>query len=99
MSNSNRRNFIKNAAIVSLGLGLDLDFVSAGIGSRNNIMEANRKRIGLIGLDTGHCVAFTKAINDPLADDKYGGYKVVAAYPNGTDNISCLLYTSDAADE
>jgi predicted dehydrogenase len=41
----------------------------------------------MIGLDTGHSVAFTKALNDPLAGNRYGGYKVVAAYPEGTDNI------------
>ncbi len=34
------------------------------------------KRIGMIGLDTGHSVAFTKALNDPLAGDKYDGYGV-----------------------
>ncbi len=41
----------------------------------------------MIGLDTGHCVAFTKSLNDPLAGDTYGGYRVVAAVPEGTDQI------------
>jgi len=45
------------------------------------------KRIGMIGLDTGHCMDFTKAFNAPDAGDKYRGYQVTAAYPKGTENI------------
>jgi 3-hydroxyisobutyrate dehydrogenase-like beta-hydroxyacid dehydrogenase len=41
----------------------------------------------MIGLDTGHSVDFTKILNEPQAGDKYGGYKVVAAYLKGTDHI------------
>ncbi len=41
----------------------------------------------MIGLDTGHSTAFTKSLNDPMAGDRYRGYKVVAAYPKGTENI------------
>ena len=41
----------------------------------------------MIGLDTVHCVAFTQALNDPSAGNKFGEFKVVAAYPNGTDKI------------
>jgi len=43
------------------------------------------KRIGMIGLDTGHCEAFTRSLNNPLGGDL--GYKVVAAYPKGTEEI------------
>jgi predicted dehydrogenase len=39
------------------------------------------KRLGIIGLDTSHSVAFTKALN--TAD----GYKIVAAYPKGSNDI------------
>ncbi len=37
-------------------------------------------RIGMIGLDTSHVVAFTKLLNDPA---KGYGCQVVAGYPGG----------------
>jgi predicted dehydrogenase len=41
-------------------------------------------RIGMIGLDTSHVIAFTKAINDPA--NNYG-CKVVAGYSGGSPDI------------
>lgn len=83
MSGSDRRHFIKTTTMAGLGLGL------AGSASGMNRWRdpEKGKRIGMIGLDTGHSVAFTKSLNDPLAGDKYSGYKVVAAYPKGTEQI------------
>jgi predicted dehydrogenase len=81
MNYSNRRIFIKKTSIAGVGLSLT-GTVSAFL----NKTEKG-KRIGMIGLDTGHSPAFTKSLNDPLAGDKYNGYKVVAAVPEGTDNI------------
>lgn len=83
MKNSDRRNFIKKTALASLGFGLAAN--AAGISTGTEV--AKGKRVGMIGLDTGHSVAFTKSLNDPMAGDRYRGYKVVAAYPKGTDNI------------
>ncbi len=45
------------------------------------------KRIGMIGLDTSHSIAFTKEFNSPEAGSDLGGYKVVAAYPHGSRDI------------
>jgi hypothetical protein len=42
-------------------------------------------RIGIIGLDTSHVVAFTKIFNDPEAKGELATMRVVAAYPGGTD--------------
>ncbi len=81
MNNHNRRNFIKKTAIAGLGVGL------AGSVSAFYKEPGKGKRVGMIGLDTGHSVAFTKSLNDPQAGNKFNGYKVVAAYPNGTENI------------
>lgn len=81
---NNRRRFIKNTTIAGLGLGLAANVYGVDQGQGK---VPKGKRIGMIGLDTGHSVAFTKSLNDPMADDKYNGYKVVAAYPNGTENI------------
>lgn len=44
-------------------------------------------RVGIIGLDTGHAVEFTKLLNDPKAGDELSGVVVVAAYPGGSPDI------------
>ena len=84
MNNSDRRKFIKKTTIAGLGLGLAGGFYKV---YGKTIVGNKGKRIGMIGLDTGHCMSFTKKLNDPLAGNKYGGYKVVAAYPKGTEII------------
>jgi hypothetical protein len=45
----------------------------------------NDVRIGIIGLDTSHSIAFTRIINNP-EDNDMAGYRVVAAYPYGSRN-------------
>jgi len=37
-------------------------------------------KVGIIGLDTSHVIAFTKALNDPSDKDHVAGLRVVAAY-------------------
>jgi hypothetical protein len=44
-------------------------------------------RVGIIGLDTSHAVAFTKELNNPDAASDLRGYRVVAAYPQGSLDI------------
>lgn len=44
-------------------------------------------RIGIIGLDTSHAIAFTKALNDPDAPPALANCRVVAAYPKGSEDI------------
>jgi len=75
----NRRNFIKTSAVAGIG-------VTFG----SSVLAQNKPeglRVGIIGLDTSHSIAFTKALNDPSAGDQFGGYKVVAAYPKGSLDI------------
>ncbi|MEX2511603.1 MAG: Gfo/Idh/MocA family oxidoreductase [Cyclobacteriaceae bacterium] len=50
-------------------------------------LEKNNKRVGIIGLDTSHSIAFTKAFNDEEAAADLGGIKVTAAYPYGSRDI------------
>ncbi len=45
------------------------------------------KRVGIIGLDTSHSIAFTKVLNAQEAGPQFGNYKVVAAYPYGSKDI------------
>ena len=44
-------------------------------------------RIGLIGLDTSHVIAFTKVLNDPTTKGHVKGAKVVAAFKGGSADI------------
>jgi len=77
----NRRDFIKTTAVTSLGLGLG----ASAIGK--NMQIETGKRVGIIGLDTSHVIAFTKALNASPANADYKGYTVVAAYPYGSKTI------------
>jgi predicted dehydrogenase len=77
-----RREFVRTTAFGGIGLGLaanmPLQFGNAG---------AQGGKIGIIGLDTSHSTAFTKAINGPEARSEYAGFKIVAAYPKGSNDI------------
>ncbi|NGP45616.1 Gfo/Idh/MocA family oxidoreductase [Bacillaceae bacterium SIJ1] len=44
-------------------------------------------RIGMIGLDTSHVVAFTKLLNDPAHQYHVPGGKVVVAFPGGSSDM------------
>lgn len=44
-------------------------------------------KIGIIGLDTSHAPAFAKLFNNPEASGDLAGFKVIAAYPNGSADI------------
>ncbi len=44
-------------------------------------------RIGIIGLDTSHVIAFTKTYNDTAAPDHVPGGRVVAAFKGGSPDI------------
>jgi predicted dehydrogenase len=45
-------------------------------------------RIGIIGLDTSHASAFTKAFNAAEPDEALRGMRVVVAYPMGSPDIA-----------
>lgn len=51
-----------------------------------NLLHAEIK-IGIIGLDTSHAPAFTKLINAENKQDQYKGFRIVAAYPYGSQTI------------
>lgn len=44
-------------------------------------------KVGVIGLDTEHSVAFTRTLNDPQAPADVAGFRVVAAFPYGSRDI------------
>lgn len=51
------------------------------------IATAQVKKIGIIGLDTSHALQFIKIINGGNIDEPYRDFKVVAAYPYGSQTI------------
>lgn len=77
----NRRKFLTGTVAGTLGMTLinPLESLSAP--------GVNGKRVGIIGLDTSHSIAFTKILNAQNPDPKYLGYKIVAAYPYGSRDI------------
>jgi predicted dehydrogenase len=79
----NRRKFIKTTAVTGLGLGI-MGNVSPLFGK--GIAPAG-KRVGIIGLDTSHSIEYTKVLNATDAPSEFGGYKIVAAYPQGSLDI------------
>lgn len=77
-----RRNFIKKASYVLAAAGTMPTVLFA---ARRPMTQA--KRIGIIGLDTSHSVAFTKALNAESPDPELHAYRIVAAYPYGSKTI------------
>jgi predicted dehydrogenase len=78
-----RRDFIKSASAAGMGLGLPA--LASAQPPQGGAAVAGR--VGIIGLDTSHSVAFTKLLNAPDAGADLGGYRVVAAYPKGSPDI------------
>ncbi len=81
----NRRKFIRTAALAGIGLGMAESLMP--FGSYAMAAKVTGKRVGIIGLDTSHSVAFAKSLNTPGAGSQYKGYTVVAAYPYGSQDI------------
>jgi predicted dehydrogenase len=49
--------------------------------------DAKPIRVGMIGLDTSHVIAFTKLLNNPNAKGELAGVRVVAGYPGGSPDV------------
>lgn len=77
-----RRHFIKTVTASSVGMTM-----AGNSFSTVDFISSQKKRIGIIGLDTSHSIAFTKALNDPSAGSEFAGFRVVAAYPKGSNDI------------
>ncbi|MGJ7033735.1 Gfo/Idh/MocA family protein [Niabella hirudinis] len=77
-----RKRFLRLSALAGIGLG-----ISSQAAAKTNGQAAQGKRIGIIGLDTSHAVAFTKSLNGGSPDPAFMGYRVVAAYPKGSNDI------------
>ena len=86
MTDLNRRRFIRNSALSGLGIGL-----LSGLKPLTAISQSAPDeiiRIGIIGLDTTHAIAFTKAFNSETPVPGLEGMKVVAAFPQASPDIA-----------
>ena len=53
----------------------------------DEIDEEPLLRLGLIGLDTSHVIAFTSRFNEPENPNHVPGARVIAAFKGGSDDI------------
>ena len=77
----NRRVFVSKSVLGITGLGLSAGKLMSNPSARET------GRIGIIGLDTSHSTAFTRAINTPDTKPEFAGFRIVAAYPRGSKDI------------
>jgi len=87
MTITSRRKFVKNLSAAGLVLGISDHTLSL----LPVITSKGKKRVGIIGLDTSHSIEFTKLLNDHNTQMEFQGYKVVAAYPNGSTDIESAI--------
>ena len=88
-----RREFIQHTTLTGVGLSVTPTLM-------NNLND-KPIRIGMIGLDTSHCTAFTNILNDPEAAPDVAGFRVTHAYPHGSADIESSVsripkYTQEA---
>jgi len=77
-----RRSFINKTTV--LGAAASLNTLPLSLHANS---QANPIKIGIIGLDTSHSPAFTKLFNAENPKPELAGFRVVAAYPNGSRDI------------
>ncbi|MDD2600261.1 MAG: Gfo/Idh/MocA family oxidoreductase [Kiritimatiellae bacterium] len=61
--------------------------ILTGLLSVVSAAQAQGLRAGIIGLDTSHAIAFTKALNAEPQAAEYAGVRVTVAYPKGSPDI------------
>ncbi|MHA8052615.1 Gfo/Idh/MocA family protein [Aquirufa sp. OSTEICH-129A] len=83
---NSRRQFLQQSSLAGLAIITSNTMMNGQPVSHLQQKAEVGKRIGIIGLDTSHATAFTKALNAPEAS-QYAGYKIVAAYPRGSKDI------------
>jgi len=74
----------RRIALRALG-ALVVFLASTSLVSAQEAKAGKTLRVGIIGLDTSHVIAFTKVINNPKATGDLADIKVVAGFPGGTD--------------
>jgi hypothetical protein len=75
------------AGPVTEGPAIEGPIIESSGGAQARADEGTPLRIGLIGLDSSHAVAFTELINDASRPDHVPGARVVAAYKGGSPGV------------
>ncbi|MEO7982715.1 MAG: gfo/Idh/MocA family oxidoreductase, partial [Bacteroidota bacterium] len=89
----NRREFIRTTALAGFGVGIggsafgEIFNDHVAVPTSNPYPFLPTARVGMIGLDTSHCEAFAKVLNDPDVRPELAGFRIVAAYPQGSRDI------------
>jgi hypothetical protein len=81
---SNMRSFAAGATVL---IGLAVTLILSSAPAVDAQQAAGTIRVGMIGLDTSHTVAFTQLLNDPSRPDHIPGARVVAAYKGGSPDV------------
>lgn len=76
------------AAIVVFAAALFAAGAVARHASGASPQPAQPLRIGLIGLDTSHVIAFTQLLNDPANPNHVPGARVIAAFKGGSPDVA-----------
>ncbi len=80
MDHLSRRKFMQSSVMAGISFSILDDFTRFSLPDKG-------KRVGIIGLDTSHSIAFTKVLNAESPNPVYDGYRIVAAYPYGSKDI------------
>lgn len=83
----NRRHFIRDTTLTAGAIAITNSVWASSVKTKPTLSG----RIGIIGLDTSHSVAFTKVLNGPNPSEKYNGFSIVAAYPQGSADIESSM--------
>ncbi len=77
------------AAAVEKTLAAAAQLASAAAAAKDEPKPAKAEiiKIGMIGLDTSHCLAFAKIFNDEKAAGHVPGFRVTVVYPKGSPDI------------
>lgn len=67
--------------LVGLAIFITMTYASTAIA------KDGKTRIGIVGCDTSHVIAFTKLINDPQATGARTDCEIVAAFPGGSPDL------------
>ncbi len=86
VSKKGRRQFLKMLSVAGAGISL------SGFNPLQDQGKAQvTRKAGIIGLDTSHAVAFVKALNTQNPNPDFNGYRIVAAYPKGSNDIQSSI--------
>ena len=81
------KNFDRRRFIITASAAAGLGFLNTFAKTNTLSFTQTGGKVGIIGLDTSHSVAFTKALNAGQPSQEFTGFKIVAAYPKGSNDI------------